>query len=313
MIRLHGLLLAGMAAAGLACAQAPARPGEPLVFAHRGASGERPEHTLGAYRLAMEQGADYVEPDLRMTRDGVFIALHDATLNRTTDVEGRPEFADRARVETNGVRHWHPEDFTLAEVKVLRARQGVKGRSAMYDLQESIPSLAEVVALVREFNRASGRKVGLVPELRGHADEFVRFVKDHALQDPAGPPLYLQSFELGTLKQVRPHLHAPCAWLLGDRPTSSQLADLKGAIDALAVSKKAVLEEGSAEWIRDVHAQGFKVIAWTFADDSYPRKQFAHPGDDLALALANGVDAFFTDHPASGVRVRATFLKEPRR
>lgn len=279
-------------------------PRKPLVFAHRGASGERPEHTLGAYRLALEQGADFVEPDLRMTRDGIFIALHDTTLDRTTDVADRPDWAVRARLDGRGVPHWYPGDFTLTELKTLRTRQGTKGRSSAHDGQESIPSLAEVVDLVRAHNRASGRAAGLVPELRGHAVAFVEFVRAHDLEGPGGLPLYLQSFELETLKQAAGHLRSPCAWLLNRRPQPDELTAIRGQIDALALNRGLVLAADAADWIRSVQAQGFAVQAWTFADDSFHRDRYPDAEAELAAALANGLDAFFTDFPVSGVRVR---------
>lgn len=124
-------------------------PELPWIFAHRGASGERPEHTMSAYRLALEQGADFIEPDLRISKDGAFIALHDATLNRTTDIAAHTEFADRAKVDKAGNPIWFPADFTLAELRTLKCRQGTGRRSKQYDGAEGIPTLAEVVTLVR--------------------------------------------------------------------------------------------------------------------------------------------------------------------
>ena len=278
----------------------------PLIFAHRGASEERPEHTLGGYRLAMEQGADYIEPDLRRTRDGVFIALHDATLNRTTDVADRPELAALARVDTNGVKRWYPEDLTLEQVRTLRTRQSHPKRSHACDLQEPVPTLEEVVALARAFNREHpGRSVGLVPELRGHAAAFVQFVRDHELEADGAPPLYLQSFELGTLKAAAAELRAPCAWLVGKPPTAEQLAALKGIIDAIAIERGAVLAGGAAEWIRAMHGRGFAVIAWTFAADAFDAARFSGADEELGLAISNGVDAVFTDSPGPAVRLRA--------
>jgi len=117
-----------------------ANAAKPFIIAHRGASGERPEHTLAAYRLALEEGADYIEPDLRLTKDGVFIALHDASLNRTTDVATRPEFAGRAKPDKKGAPSWSPGDSTLAEIRTLRCHQGTAGRPKEFDNQEGIPT-----------------------------------------------------------------------------------------------------------------------------------------------------------------------------
>lgn len=281
--------------------------GQAVVFAHRGASALRPEHTLGGYRLAMELGADYVEPDLRMTKDRVFIALHDNSLNRTTDVATKPEFAAKARQDDKGKPYWVPEDFTLAELKTLRTRQGTAKRPAEFDGQEAIPTLEEIVALVRDYRQKTGRQVGLVPELRGHADDFVKFVRDHRLEDPEqGVPLYLQSFSLDDLKQALPQLKSPGALLLNEWPTPKQLESLKQEVDAVAVNRNLVLAADAKERIAEMHAAGFDVIAWTFADDAFG-KPFKNSREELELALANGTDAFFTDSSATGVEVRSLF------
>ncbi len=278
--------------------------GKALVIAHRGASVERPEHTLGAYQLAMEQGADYVEPDLRMTKDKVFIALHDSSLNRTTDVADKPEFKGRARMDNKGRPYWISDDFTLAELKTLRTRQGYAKRSADHDYQETIPTLKEIVDLVRTYNKKTGRTVGLVPELRGDADAFVAFVRKHGLEDSdRGLPLYLQSFDLNDLKKALPQLKSPGAWLITKWPDEKQQAQLKGIVDAVAVSKNLVMAGDARERIAEMHGAGFDVIAWTFADDSFD-KRFENGQEELVLAVKNGVDAFFTDSPATGVAVR---------
>ena len=145
---------------------------QPLIIAHRGASGERPEHTRGAYELAVEQGADVIEPDLVLTRDGVFVDRHENEIGGTTDVEHRPEFADRKTtkvvdgVETTG---WFTEDFTLAELKILRARERLpafRPESAAFDGQEPILTFDEVVAIARAASARTGRTIAVAPELK---------------------------------------------------------------------------------------------------------------------------------------------------
>ena len=131
----------------VATASAPSRP---LIIAHRGASGHRPEHTLEAYRLAVEMGADFIEPDLVSTRDGVLIARHENEIGGTTDVAAR--FPDRKRTKTidgKALNGWFSEDFTLAEIKTLRARERLAFRSHAYDGQFQIPTLEEVIALAQ--------------------------------------------------------------------------------------------------------------------------------------------------------------------
>lgn len=159
------------------CARPQPRPSErtPIVIAHRGASGARPEHTLAAYRLAIRQGADFVEPDLVCTKDGVLICRHENELGGTTDVAGRTEFADRKTTKTVdgiAVTGWFSEDFTLAEIKTLRAREripDVRPANAAYDGRFAVPTLREVIALVRRADRP----VGIYPETK-HPTYFAR-------------------------------------------------------------------------------------------------------------------------------------------
>src|SRR6266508_2306730 len=136
----------------------------PLVLAHRGASGYRPEHTLAAYELAIEMGADFIEPDLVITRDGVLIARHEHEMSATTDVARRPEFAGwkvTKRVAGKDVTGWFAEDFSLAEIKKLRARQWVPTRSKAYDGRYEIPTLQEIIDLAKPKRTKAGRPVGL--------------------------------------------------------------------------------------------------------------------------------------------------------
>jgi glycerophosphoryl diester phosphodiesterase len=276
----------------------------PMIFAHRGASGERPEHTLGAYRLALEEGADFVEPDLRMTSDGVFVALHDASLNRTTDVAEHAVFEKRARSDSKGQKIWLPGDFTLAELRTLRCIQGIAGRPRDHDRMEPIPTLEEIVELVREWNRKNGACAGIVPELRGGAEAFVAFVHLHKLEEPGAPPICLQSFEKDTLKRVCAALRFPAALLFSKRPDSEKLVEAAGFCAAVAVGKAACVAEDSAEWIRQAQAHGVKVFAWTFEDARFDRSRFPTAQAEIECALRNGVSAVFTDFPATGVKAR---------
>lgn len=139
---------------------------DPIVIGHRGASGYRPEHTLASYTLAIEQGADVIEPDLVVTRDGVLIARHENEIGGTTDVAKHPEFADRRttkKIDGEDVTGWFAEDFTLSEIKTLRARERLPElRGTAYDGQFDVPTFAEVVALAQ----ASPRKVAIYPETK---------------------------------------------------------------------------------------------------------------------------------------------------
>src|SRR5688572_2914548 len=151
---------------------APAALADPLVIGHRGASGYRPEHTLEAYRLAAEQGADYIEPDLVITADGVLVARHENEIGGTTDVADRPEFAGRRTTKViDGVTltGWFTEDFTLAELKTLRAKERIpnlRPQNTAYDGEFDVPTLQEVIDLRAQLSRQLGRTIGIYPETK---------------------------------------------------------------------------------------------------------------------------------------------------
>lgn len=223
------LLLATAACAVSACALrreaalTPASRMRPMIIAHRGASAYRPEHTLAAYQLAIEQGADFIEPDLVPTRDGVLIARHENELSGSTDVAQRPVFADRRTRKTiDGVEveGWFAEDFTLDEIKQLRAietQPAVRAANRAYDGQFEIPSLAEVIALARQ------RGVGVYPETK-HPSYFARegvhldgtpialstsaMLLDALIAGGLTEPerVYIQSFEIGNLLELHRQL-----------------------------------------------------------------------------------------------------------
>ena len=285
--------------------------GRPLVFAHRGASGERPEHTIAAYRLAIEQGADYVEPDLRRTKDGVFVCCHDATLERTTDVADRPEFTARSRPDDKGRPRWHLHDFTTAELRTLRTRQAAAGRPHTHDGVEPVPTFAELLSLVREHNRGRSVKVGITPELKdGDAEAFIDLVRTEGIElGPDAVPLHVQSFDLGTAQAVRSRLASPCVWLLGRRPTAAEIDAAVGTIDGLSIAKAALDAPDGPGLVDTLHRRGLCVVAWTFADDRCDRKRFASPEAEIKAALAAGIDAVFTDFPKTGVAARNAFLQ----
>ncbi|MFN3521670.1 MAG: glycerophosphodiester phosphodiesterase [Phenylobacterium sp.] len=144
----------------------------PLVIAHRGASGERPEHTLMGYRLAIEEGCDFIEPDLVVTKDGELVVRHENEISGTTDVASRPEFAGRRTSKTvdgEAIEGWFAEDFTLAELKTLRARERLpelRPQSAAFDGREAIPTFQEVIDLAKAESRRVGRTIGVYPEMK---------------------------------------------------------------------------------------------------------------------------------------------------
>lgn len=227
---------AALMAVSAACAQGHAVTDPParhrddgnhglIVIGHRGASGYRPEHTLEAYRLAIRQGADFIEPDLVATKDGVLVARHENEISGTTDVADRPEFANRKTTKTiDGVTltGWFTEDFTLAELKTLRAKERipvVRPQNTRYDGLYQIPTFAEVIQLAKRESRG-GRKVGLYPETK-HPTYFAKegrrldgspiaislgakLVETLVAQGFTDPKrIYIQSFEVENLIELK--------------------------------------------------------------------------------------------------------------
>ncbi|WP_020161215.1 glycerophosphodiester phosphodiesterase [Methylobacter marinus] len=193
----------------------------PIVIGHRGASGYLPEHTLEGYALAIEMGADFIEPDLVLTRDGKMIARHEPMIGATTDVASHPEFADRKNKRmVDGVEYndWFASDFTLAEIKTLRAVQSRADRDQQYNGLFQIPTLDEVIALVKQKSAETGRTIGIYPEIK-HST-YHAALSDEANRKLFGPhfferkllnklhaaygnsvcaPVFIQSFEVGNL------------------------------------------------------------------------------------------------------------------
>ena len=190
--------------------------GDPLVIGHRGAAGYRPDHTLQGYKLAIQMGADYIEPDLVATKDGVLIARHEPNITGTTDVAGHPEFAGRRRVgvEVDGAPEngWFASDFTLAEIKTLRAVQPLPDeRSTEFDGRFEIPTFDEVLALAKAEGRKRGRAVGVYPETKHPTyHKHLGLPLERRLVDSlrrAGlnrrnAPVYIQSFEQSNLRRL---------------------------------------------------------------------------------------------------------------
>lgn len=197
-------------------AQQPTLNGQPpLVIGHRGASGYLPEHTLEAYKLAIEMGADFIEPDLVATRDGVLIARHEPMLGGTTDVADRPEFASRKvtkKVDGIDTTDWFAGDFTLAEIKTLRAKQAFAERDQSRNGQFQIPTLQEVIALVKAESARTGRTVGIYPETKHPTfrdqiglkleDRLLAALKTEGWTEKTAPVI-IQSFETANLKYLR--------------------------------------------------------------------------------------------------------------
>jgi len=213
-------VLAGLGAVGAfgvtRAKAAPSLAPRPLIFAHRGASALRPEHTLASYAKAIADGADYIEPDLVPTKDGILVARHESNIAETTDVASRPEFASRKRTMViDGIKEtgWFTTDFTLAEFKTLRAKERlatIRVHNTRYDGHFDVPTFEEVIDFVAAEAAARGRDIGIIPEIKnsthfhalGHNPEetFLRIIASHEYTRRA--PLEVQSFETANLKAI---------------------------------------------------------------------------------------------------------------
>ena len=320
--------------------EAPVTP-RPLVIAHRGASGLRPEHTLAAYELAIDQGADVIEPDLVPTKDDVLVARHENEIGGTTDVAAHPEFADRRAtkvIDGQSVTGWFTEDFTLAELKTLRARErlpALRPGNAAYDGRFTIPTLAEIIALAQRRAKETGRTIGLYPETKhptyfariGHPTDRLLVDQLHAAGwDTADAPVFIQSFEVANLRRLHGMTKLRLIQLVdatggpadGAVPSYAAMTTPAGLREVARYAygigpNKAQLWDGDrpTTLVADAHAAGLRVHPWTYrAEEQFlPERYRGRPGHagvraEIGAALGQGIDGFFTDFPADGIAAR---------
>lgn len=274
-----------------------------IVIAHRGASAYRPEHTLASYALAIALGADFIEPDLVATADGVLVARHENDITQTTDVARRPEFADRrARKTIDGREHdgWFTEDLTLAELRTLRATERIpelRPANAAFDGRFAIPTLQEVIDLARRAH------VGIYPETK-HPTFFksLGFDFDRPLLDTlqrngldrSGAKVFIQSFEVGNLQRLRRKTRLPLIQLIDasgapadfvanadrrtydDLVTPQGLRDIARYADGIGPDKSRIIAGNAAgkplgaptTLVPDAHREGLLVHPFTFRPEN---------------------------------------------
>ena len=312
--------------AAVLIALAPVMAGaEPILIAHRGASAQRPEHTLAAYALAIDEGADFIEPDLVSTRDGVLVARHENEIGTTTDVADHPEFAARRTTKTIdgvSVTGWFTEDFPLAELKRLRARERlpkIRPTNAAFDGTESIPTFTEILELLKRRNAADGRHVGVYPETKhpGYFRSIGLPLEDALLSElerfgyrSASDPVFIQSFEVDNLRALRSRTKLRLIQLMAaeggpaDRKSISyaDMAKPAGLVkiaryaDGIGVEKAMIIprdEQGRLQpptpLVRDAHAAGLLVHVWTFRPENiFLPADFRSSGGDGARGDAAG-------------------------
>lgn len=313
----------------------------PFIIGHRGASGERPEHTLAAYALAFDQGADFVEPDVVPTSDGHLVARHENEISGTTDVADHPEFAARHTTKTidgRAVAGWFTEDFTLAELKTLYARERlpqIRPANAAY-ADERIVTIDEVIAL------ALSRGRGVVAEIK-HSSYFTAIglpVEPRLLDSfarhgwtGAGDPVWIESFEVENLKALRRATKLRLVQLLeengapADRgaesyaamATPAGLKAIAAYADAIGPAKALIVPRDAdgrsfapTSLVSDAHAAGLQVIVWTFRSENLflpaelrigadPRGHGDADAETRQFATL-GIDGVFTDFPGEAVR-----------
>ena len=310
LLVLLGLLTALLAAApGADARPKPPKPGggggpvaKPLVIGHRGASGYRPEHTLASYALAARMGADYIEPDLVTTKDGVLVARHEPEIGGTTDVASRPEFADRRttkQLDGVAVTGWWAEDFTLAELKTLRAKEripAIRPGNAAFDGVYRIPTFQEVIDLSKRLSKELGRPIGIYPETK-HPTYFqdmgkplepalVRTLQRNGLNTPKAK-VFVQSFETTNLKALRKQLRVPLIQLMDSatarpydlvragKPTT--YGDLATAAGLQGIAKYADGVGPNTNLIVPRNADGSSAAPTTFIADAHEAGLLVHP------------------------------------
>ncbi|MET3422438.1 glycerophosphoryl diester phosphodiesterase [Actinoplanes tereljensis] len=269
------------------------------VFGHRGASGYRPEHTLASYELAARLGADYLEPDLVSTKDHVLVCRHEPEIGGTTDVATRPEFAARKKtvlLDGISVTGWFTEDFTLAELKTLRAIErlpAVRQRNTLYDGLFEVPTFEEFLALRGKLSKELDRDLGVIPETK-HPTYFRRLgleletpllrSLDRAGLNRRGARVWIQSFEAANLKAIRSKARVNLVFLTSaagspfndtrtyaDYLTPAGLKELSGYVDGIGPDKSQVIPRNAdatlgtpTSLVKDAHTAGLKVVPYTF-------------------------------------------------
>jgi glycerophosphoryl diester phosphodiesterase len=333
-----------LSAAHAAAVGTPARNqvDTPIVIGHRGAPGYRPEHTLEGYRLAIRMGADYIEPDLVSTKDGVLVARHENDITGTTDVAEHPEFAARRTTKTidgNQVTGWFTEDFTLAELRTLRAKERlplVRPGNTRYDGRFQVPTFDEVLDLAQAEGRRRGTPVGVYPETK-HPTYFdsiglsleeplAQALQRHGLDRPSSH-VFVQSFETGNLRELNDLVRVPLVQLVdssgapydlassGDDRTYADLVTPKGLrevasyADAVGTNKDLVLPRDTAgatgepsDLVRDAHAEDLLVHVWTLRDENqFMATNFRRGADPNAKGDARAEIHAFLDAGVDGI------------
>lgn len=318
----------------------------PLVVGHRGACGYRPEHTIASYELAIKMGADYIEPDLVMTKDGVLMARHENEISGTTDVaELFPDRKTTKKVDGKEITGWFIEDFTLKEVKTLKAKERLAFRDHSFDGKFEVPTFKEILSFVKKQKR----KVGVYIETK-HPTYFQSvnlpleeaLVKELTAQgfNKKNSPVFIQSFELTNLKKLKTLTSLPLIYLLDDADMTPYdhvmngdkrkyqdmvsplaLKELSATVYGIGPYKRYIVpanDKGEMQsrttLIQDAHAVGLKVHPYTFRSEAqYLLKDYqGDPQKEYLQFFELGVDGLFSDFADQAVLAKKTFLKNKK-
>ncbi len=319
----------------------------PLILGHRGAAGHLPEHTHSGYLLAIAMGADFIEPDLVATRDGELIVRHENDITDTTDVATKfPARKTRKVIDGKTISGWFTEDFTLAEIKTLRARERLPFRSHAHDGREAILTLQEVIDIAKRASAEFGRTIGIYPETKHPSyfralglpleEKLVATLKANGYDAPDAP-CFIQSFEYGNLQALRAMISTPTVFLMegarqrpydfvlagdprryGDLTHPEELAKIAGFANGIGPTKRLIVPEHAdrtlarpTTLVEDAHRAGLLVHPYTFRDDPvFLAPDYAgDPQEEYLQFFRLGVDAVFSDFADSAFRARARFLR----
>jgi glycerophosphoryl diester phosphodiesterase len=341
---LYGTLVVAFAAA--AQTMPPLTPtlsgGAPLVIGHRGAAGHRPEHTLASYSLAIDYGVDFIEPDLVSTKDGVLIARHENDISGTTDVAQKfPGRRTRKTIDGKAIEGYFTEDFTLAEIKMLRAKERLAFRNQGWNGIYQIPTLQEVIELAKRRSLETGRTIGIYPETK-HPSYFrsiglalepplIKTLADNGYTD-ANAPVFIQSFEVQNLKDLSKLTKVRLVQLMedaklkpydfvvagdrrsyGDLMTPEGLAAIASYASGIGPFKRSIVPQGSSgallpptSLVADAHKAGLVVHPYTFRDEpEFLAPDYGlDPVKEYLQFFRLGVDGVFSDFGDTAVRAK---------
>ncbi|QEI42902.1 Glycerophosphoryl diester phosphodiesterase [Dolichospermum sp. UHCC 0315A] len=313
----------------------------PIIIAHRGASGYRPEHTLASYELAIDLGADYIEPDLVITKDGILIARHENEISETTDIANHPEFAHLKTTKTidDEIKTgWFTEDLTITEIKTLTAQERIpqlRPQNTAYNGIFTIPTFQEIIDLAKHKSQTIGRHIGIYPETK-HPSYFqsVGLPLEATLLlnlQEINLPIFIQSFEVSNLKELSQKTDLPLVQLINnigkpydfviendprtyaDLLTQKGLREIAEYAQAIGVHKNLLIPRdihgkllSPTSLIIDAHAANLQVHAWTFRNEDFflPLDLQGNPQKEYEIFFSLGIDGVFSDYPNIALTVK---------